>query len=190
MSGMRKVVLVRHAAPAIRTDVASEEWVLSPDGRDAAVRLAEELRRSPPVAIASSPELKALETARILARAHAVDVSVYDGLREHQRRTVTHLPKEVWERSIAELFRRADDVVFGEESARAALTRIRAAVFHIMRAHPRGDLWIVTHGTVLALLLGSITGEDAHRIWQRMPLPCWCVLSDPPLTVLEQPAGV
>jgi len=58
---MAGLILVRHAMPMATPDVAPEDWPLASEGREAALRLRDNL---PPGAyVVSSPERKARETA-------------------------------------------------------------------------------------------------------------------------------
>jgi broad specificity phosphatase PhoE len=59
-----------------------------------------------------------------------------------------------------------DRVVFGEESAAAALTRFSRAVEGL------GDgAVVVSHGTVISLYVAAQTGRDAFELWQSLELP-------------------
>jgi broad specificity phosphatase PhoE len=113
---MRKLVLVRHAMPIVRADVPSEAWALSPAGRDAAAQLGERLRAVAPTVVISSPEPKAYETVQIVSSALSVPLRRDDGLREHRRRTVPLMAPRDFERAMAAVFERSDELVLGEET--------------------------------------------------------------------------
>lgn len=185
-----KVILLRHGAPEIEAGVASTHWRLSDAGRDAARRTAERLRAFDVVAIVSSQEPKARETADIVARASSRPVFELAALREHARKTAGHLDRETFARSVANLFEHPDERVFGEETAAQALKRFRGAISEILRAHASGDLVVVSHGTVIALFVADLTGESGIGLWRSMAMPSWFVLSRSPLDVLEGPCDV
>ena len=82
------------------------------------------------------------------------------------RRTVGWLNPEDLDRGIRELFERPGKVVFGEESAAAALARFEAAV-----AGLREPAVVVTHGTVLSLYAAPRIGRDVYELWGGLELP-------------------
>ena len=160
------MLLVRHSAPELDPSVPSEEWRLSEGGRLRCRALAERLAEQRPQALVASTEPKARETAELIAPALGLDVQLSDGLRESARRTVGWLGPDEIDRGIRELFERRDEVVFGEESASAALARFEAAV------DPLPDTAVVvTHGTVLSLYVAARTGRDPYELWRSLDLP-------------------
>jgi broad specificity phosphatase PhoE len=160
------LLLVRHSAPELDPSTPSEEWRLSEDGRRRCRPLAERLARYEPRVLLASSEPKARETAELVAPALGLEVQLSDGLRETERRTVGWLTPEDLDRRIWELFERPGDVVFGEESAAAALARFEAAVAGL----PEPAV-VVTHGTVLSLYAAPRIGRDAYELWGSLELP-------------------
>lgn len=160
------MLLVRHSAPEVDPSVPSDEWPLSEEGRRRCGPLAERLAGYGPLVLLASTEPKARETAELVAPPLGLDVRLSDGLRETARRTVGWLQSKELERGIRALFRRPDEVVFGEESGTAALARFRAAVGGL----PEPAV-VVTHGTVLSLYAATRTGRDAFDIWRSLELP-------------------
>jgi broad specificity phosphatase PhoE len=149
------VWFVRHAAVERRLDVPAAEWELSAEGREAARALA--ARLAPVPRVLSSPEPKALDTARPLAAESGVELEVDERLREVAR--ATNLPTYDEHRQAVRRYL-AGDVVDGWEAAADARRRFAAAVEGVDAAA------VVTHATVLALFLGY----DAER-WERIALP-------------------
>jgi broad specificity phosphatase PhoE len=160
------LLLVRHSAPELDPSAPSEEWRLSEDGRRRCGPLAERLARYEPRVLLSSSEPKARETAELVAPALGLEMQVSDGLRETARRTVGWLAPEDLDRGIRELVERPGEVVFGEESAAAALARFEAAVAGL----PEPAV-VVTHGTVLSLFAAPRIGRDAYELWGSLELP-------------------
>jgi broad specificity phosphatase PhoE len=160
------LLLVRHSAPTIDPSVPSEEWRLSEEGRRRCGPLAERLAACGPRALLASTEPKARETAELVAPALGLGVQLSDGLREAARRTVGWLAPEDLDRGIRELFERPGEIVFGEESAAAALARFEAAVDGV----PEPGV-VVTHGTVLSLYAAARTGRDPYELWRSLELP-------------------
>ena len=144
----------------------SQEWRLSEEGRRRCGPLAERVAAYQPQVLVSSPEPKARETAELIAEPLGLDVKLEDGLRETARRTVGWLPRHQLELGIKALFDRPDQIVFGEESANAALNRFEAAVDGL----PERAV-VVTHGTVLSLYVAAKTGRDPFELWRSLELP-------------------
>lgn len=119
-----------------------------------------------PRTLLASTEPKARETAELIASVLGLEVQLSDALRETARRTVGWLTPDQLERSIRELFERPGEVVFGEESAAAALARFERAVADL----PEPAI-VVSHGTVISLFAASRTGRVPFRIWQALGLP-------------------
>lgn len=160
------MLLVRHSAPELDPSAPSEEWRLSEDGRRRCGPLAERLARYEPRVLLASSEPKARETAELVAPVLGLEMQVSDGLRETARRTVGWLAPEDLDRGIRELFERPGEVVFGEESAAAALARFEAAVAGL----PEPAV-VVTHGTVLSLYAAPRIGREPHELWRSLELP-------------------
>ncbi len=114
----------------------------------------------------SSPEPKARETAELIALPLGLEVQFVDGLRETARRTVGWLEPDELERGIRALFDRPDEVVYGEESASAALARFEAVVAEL----PERAV-VVSHGTVISLYVAAKTGRDPFELWRSLELP-------------------
>lgn len=160
------LLLVRHSVPELDPAVPSEEWRLSEEGRRRCRPLAERLAAFRPRVLVSSPEPKARETAELIAPVLGLEVQLSDGLRETARRSVPWLQRDVLERGIRDLFARPNEIVFGEESAAAALKRFSAAVDGLPEAAV-----VVTHGTVLSLYVAAKTGRGGFEVWRSLELP-------------------
>jgi broad specificity phosphatase PhoE len=160
------LLLVRHSAPELDPSIPSQEWRLSEEGRRRCGPLAERVAAYRPELLVSSPEPKARETAELIAPSLGLDVQLEDGLRETARRTVGWLTRGHLELGIKALFDRPDQIVFGEESASAALARFEAAVAGV----PERAV-LVTHGAVLSLYVAAKTGRDPFELWRSLDHP-------------------
>jgi broad specificity phosphatase PhoE len=160
------VLLVRHSLPELDRARPAEEWRLSEEGRRRCGPLAARLREHGPTAILSSTEPKARETAELIGEELGLAVRESAALRETARRTVPWLEAEELRRSIQTLFERPDEVVYGEESASAALARFSAAVDGLDERTV-----VVSHGTVISLYAAARTGRDAYELWSGLELP-------------------
>lgn len=147
--------LVRHAAVEVDPAVPPHEWRLTAEGRAAAEELA---ARLPSVArVVSSDEAKAVATAEPIARANRVELAFDERLREVRRERA--LPDYETHRAAVRNYL-AGEPVDGWEPREQASARIREAVAGLDRAA------VVTHATVLALLLGW-----SFERWEALRLP-------------------
>ena len=71
---------------------------------------------------------------------------------------------------LADFFRRPDELVFGQESAAAALKRFAAAVRDLMDETEDDEL-VVSHGTVISLLLAQGGNGSPMELWSSLKSP-------------------
>ncbi|GGK89673.1 histidine phosphatase family protein [Deinococcus radiotolerans] len=146
------LLLVRHARAAGQEPGAD----LTVEGHAGAAALVPALRGLGVTRIVSSPWRRAVDTAAPLAAALGLPVTPDDRLTE---RVLSGEPRADWPDRLRDSF--ADDTLTlpGGESGLAARARGRAA----LDAHrdPAGVTVIVTHGNLLALLLGLDFGAWA-----------------------------
>ncbi|MDP4332185.1 histidine phosphatase family protein [Curtobacterium sp. A7_M15] len=149
-----------HAQVVVDPAVPIESWGLSADGRAraagaAAVAWGPGVRR-----IVSSTEQKAIDTAVILADAVGLAHSTEAALGEIDRSATGYLPPAEFEAVVDAFFAAPDDSVRGWERAVDAQTRIVRAVGALTDP---GDVTIVSHGAVGALLLADLRGVPISR---------------------------
>ncbi len=161
------LILVRHSLPRVVGDISSTLWGLSEGGRAAAARLAERLVTFQPVAIVSSPEPKAEETARIIAGCLELEVTGDEGFVEQRRPGLTFGTHADFEASIRRIFENPAERPFGGESADEAYARFEKSLCD----HAARPLVVVTHGTVLTLFVSRKTGLDPMTLWTDLKLP-------------------
>jgi broad specificity phosphatase PhoE len=154
------LLLVRHSVPAPDPSVPSEEWRLSEEGRSLCGPLAIQVGAHEPRRLLTSPEPKALETAELIAPVLGLDVEIEDGLRETARE------QNVLHERIRQLFAKPDEVVFGEESASAALARFSRVVEGVEE-----QAAFVTHGTVISLYVAGSDPDGGFEYWKTLGLP-------------------
>jgi broad specificity phosphatase PhoE len=172
---MRKLILIKHARPQVDPDISSEHWKLSEEGREKSLALAQSLREFEFASIISSSEPKAIETAEILGQALAKAVRTGNDLFEHDRSNVPHMESREFISMMALFFKEPDRLVLGNETADEAYERFADAVDEIIAAE-KGNVAIVTHGTVLALFAQRRAGQDPFTVWRRMGLPSFLAL--------------
>jgi probable phosphoglycerate mutase len=166
-----RIFLVRHGATLLTAEdrfAGSIDVALSDEGREQVCRLAARLSDENIIAAYASPLDRTMETARFLAAPHGLEVQSRDGLREishgHWEQRTRHeveaqFPEEAaaWEE---------DPYTFappGGESGLAVTARALPVLMEIVRAHPSGNVLIVSHKATIRLLLSSLLGFDPRR---------------------------
>jgi broad specificity phosphatase PhoE len=182
---MHHLILVKHSQPQIVTAVPAAQWRLSDEGRRRNAALAERLAAYQPAAIVASREPKAMETGYTVASILDAPFVTVEGLHEHDRGGVGWLEPADFEAAVARLFSHPTELVFGRETAVQARERFAAAVDAAIAAHPAGNLAIVAHGTVIALLVAARAGVAPFSLWRRLGLPSFVVLSLPDMALVE-----
>jgi probable phosphoglycerate mutase len=166
-----RIFMVRHGATVLTDEdrfAGVTDVELSEEGREQARRLAERLSHAKITAIYASPLGRTVETARILAAPHDLEVQTRDGFREishghwegMKRRDVEEkFPAEIaeWEK---------DPYTFappGGESGLAVTARALPALIDLVRDHPGEKILVVSHKATIRLLLSSLLGFDPRR---------------------------
>ena len=170
-SGTTRVFMVRHGSTVLSSEdrfAGVTDVALSDEGRAQAERLAERLASEKLDAIFASPLGRTVETARILAAPHGLEVQLRDGLREishgHWEQMTRHEVEAKYPEEAAEWEK--DPYTFappGGESGLAVTARALPVLIEIVRAHPDKDILIVSHKATIRLLLSSLLGFDPRR---------------------------
>lgn len=152
------VWFVTHAEPVVDPAAPIESWGLSPVGRARAGAW-----RAPAACpVVSSTERKAIETAELVADGRSVEQD--PALGEIDRSATGYLPLDEFDAVVEAFFARPSESVRGWERAVDAQERIVAAV----RSHAcAGDVVLVSHGAVGALLLASLSGRPIARTFEQ-----------------------
>jgi probable phosphoglycerate mutase len=166
-----RVFMVRHGDTVLSAEdrFAGETDVeLSEKGREEARRLAERLRGEKITAVYASPLGRTVETARIIAEPHHLQVQTCDGFREishgHWEGMKRHEVEEKFPKEMAEWEK--DPYTFapaGGESGLAVTARALPALIDLVRKHPGESILIVSHKATIRLLLSSLLGFDPRR---------------------------
>jgi broad specificity phosphatase PhoE len=166
-----RVFMVRHGATVLSAEdrfAGVTDVELSEEGREQARRLADRLSHAKITAVYASPLGRTVETARILAAPHDLEVQTCDGFREishghwegmTRREVEEKFPEEMaeWEK---------DPYTFappGGESGLAVTARALPALIDLVREHPGEKILIVSHKATIRLLLSSLLGFDPRR---------------------------
>ena len=165
------VYFVTHPDVLIDPAVPVPDWPLSLRGRERMARV----RALPWIgrvrAVWCSAERKARDGAEILASHLGLSVQVLTELGENDRTATGYLPKAEFEVVADEFFARPHESVRGWERAIDAQRRIVGAVTAVLNASAdgEGDIAIVAHGGVGALLLCHLRGDPIGRSHDQPP---------------------
>ncbi len=178
----RILLLVKHAAPRVDPALPPPTWSLSDQGRAVCVPLAAALRAFAPAFAVASTEPKAVETARLVSAALGVPLETAEGLHEQERGTLPFFADPAafaaWAK---DMFARPSERVLAGESADEAHSRFATALAEVLERRPRGNAVVVTHGTVISLLVARALGSDPFALWSGLALPSFVALSLPRL---------
>ena len=170
-SSTARVFIVRHGATVLSAEdrfAGETDIPLSDEGREQTRHLARRLRTEKISAVYSSPLGRTMETARILAEPHGLEVQPREGLREishghweqlTRREVEEKFPEEMseWEK---------DPYTFapqGGESGLAVTARALPVLLDLVRKHQASCILIVSHKATIRLLLSSLLGFDPRR---------------------------
>lgn len=184
---MSSLYLVRHAETAPDFSRPAFTWPLTEAGRVAASALAQQIDWETVGLVASSPETKAIETARALMnRTPVLPITVIDDLRELTAPLV-HNPDD-FRRQLAMLF--AGHPECGWEAPEAALARMMDAAHRARhQARPKRAV-IVSHGRILTLLLSHLMHcPPTLSLWEQIAMPD-IALVDLEAHAIERPFGI
>ena len=162
----RRLLWIRHAQVCPDPATPARAWPLTPEGRDAAVRLGRSLTGLlPPVSVVTSDERKAVETAEALCDALDLDgPQVCANLREVER---------PWTdgdyRAAAREYLRTGSAP-GWEPSDAVLERISLALAGHWRL--QGTTIAVGHGLSMSVWAAHVVeGLDAVQFWDDLTFP-------------------
>ncbi|HMJ05099.1 MAG TPA: histidine phosphatase family protein [Chthoniobacterales bacterium] len=173
-----RIFLVRHGATMLSAEdrfAGATDVALSDEGREQTKRLAERLRPEKVAAVYASPLGRTVETARILAAPHKLEVGTRDGLREisHGRwEQLTRLEVEQRFPSEAREWER-DPYSFAPEGGESGLdvtARALPVLLDLVRQHTAQEILVVSHKATIRLLLSSLLGFDPRRYRDNLDL--------------------
>ena len=161
---MASVHFITHPEVVIDPKVPVPDWPLSAVGMRR-MRLATERPWLAGVrSIFTSTERKAMDAAGVLAGKLGISPVAIEGLGENDRSATGYLPRTEFEAVADEFFAQPEVSVRGWERAADARRRIVGAVERAMSlVSLEGDVAIVSHGGVSALLLCHLKGVPISR---------------------------
>lgn len=181
---MATAYFLTHPDVLIDPAVPVPDWPLSPRGRQRMRQALVQPWVSGIRAIWSSPERKARDGADLLAAYLGLPVTELAGLGENDRSATGYLPRSAFEAMADLFFAHPQESIRGWERAVDAQRRIVAAVDHVLAGHGpadpaladsgpsatrAGDVAIVAHGAVGALLLCHLRGKAITRADDQPP---------------------
>lgn len=160
----RHVTFITHPDVLIDPAVPVPDWPLSERGRERMRTVLDQPWTAGLRSLFCSTERKAWDGAATLAEALGLPVTELEELGENDRSSTGYLPKLEFEAMADSFFARPEESVRGWERAADAQRRIVAAVDEVLRRAPaEGDIAIVSHGGVGALLLCHLQGRPISR---------------------------
>jgi broad specificity phosphatase PhoE len=166
-----RIFLVRHGATVLTAEdrfAGATNVQLSDEGREQVRRLAVRLQKENIAAIYASPLDRTVETAKILAEPHGLEVQTCDGLREISHGRWEEMTRKEVEKAFPDEAAawQKDPYTFapaGGESGLAVTARALPALMDIVREHPASSVLVVSHKATIRLLLSSLLGFDPRR---------------------------
>jgi len=185
---MASLIFVTHPEVVIDPQVPIPQWPLNETGRARMERFAEGLEGRNVSAVYASAERKAMDGAEIVAKRLGLPVRTHEDLGENDRSATGYIaPPEFWE-VVAEFFAHPTRSIRGWEKAADAQARIVTAVSRVAREEPTaGDIVIVSHGGVGALLTDHLQGVPIGK-GSRPSHPgggCYLVIDRDPLAIRD-----
>ena len=176
-----RVYLVRHGATELSAEdrfAGAIDVLLSEAGRDQARRLGERLAGEQIAVAYASPFARTMETARLVAAPHAIDVQPSEGLREIAHGRWEGKTRAEVEREFPDEYSRYEHDPYsfspqGGESGLQVTARALPALLQIVEQHCDQRILIVSHKATIRLLLSSILGFDPRKYRDRLDQsPC------------------
>jgi broad specificity phosphatase PhoE len=128
----------------------------------------------------ASKELKAQQTAQVIAQALKLPLGIEFDLHEHERPQAAGLnSREQFETQLSAFFDHPDRLIFGSESADEAYLRFSGTLDRLIKTYPQESLVLVSHGTVISLFVSRRCGVAPFHFWKQLGLPSIIVLSLP-----------
>jgi broad specificity phosphatase PhoE len=161
---MTTVHFITHPEVTIDPAVPVPDWPLSPLGWKRMHLALKQSWLAGVRTVFSSAERKARDAAAIIGGHLGLSPNIIEGLGENNRSATGYLPKPEFEAVADRFFASPDESVRGWERAVDAQRRIIGAVQRaIIMAPAEGDIAIVSHGGVGALLLCHLKDEPISR---------------------------
>lgn len=181
------LVLVRHAPTVPVAGVNSADWALEGNAHLLTGALAAQLRERYPVdVVVTSHEPKAVGTGRTLAARLGVPTVTAPGLEEHHRQRTALLEADQWQRTIRRFFANPHVLLFGQETGNEARARFERGLSAALAAQRGKRVAVVSHATVLSLLLAEPNSVPPYDLWRTLRMPEALVVNPASLEIIER----
>ena len=176
-----RLYLVRHGATELSTEdrfAGAIDVLLSDAGREQARRLGQRLAGEEITVAYASPFQRTMDTARLIAAPHAVEVKPNDGIREIAHGRWEGKTRAEVEREFPEEYSRYEHDPFsfspqGGESGLQVTARALPALLRIIEENCDRQILVVSHKATIRLLLSSLLGFDPRKYRDRLDQsPC------------------
>ena len=169
---------ITHPEVVIDPSVPVPDWPLSPQGVRRMGLATEQPWMNRVGAVFSSAERKATDAARLVADRLSLSPVIIAELGENDRSATGYLPKAEFEATADLFFAHPDESVRGWERAAEAQRRIVTVMERVIAEAPEhGDVAVISHGGVGALLLCHLKGVPISRAEDQPSAGGGCVYS-------------
>jgi len=155
--------IARNAETTVDMDTPVSKWLLSTEGRQQTEKLAG-LKVD---AIASSDEIKAVQTAEPLSRKLDLHIDKYPALRELNRDRSPPMDNKTWNFGVKYAMKNPDKSKFEWEKASSALARFSEKIQELDLAYNKRRILVVSHGIVVSMYFAQLLGK-LHAAFERM----------------------
>lgn len=167
---MSRIFFITHPEVVIDPNVPVPQWGLSDEGRNRAMSLLGHPWVKEINLIYSSEELKAHQTAEIIANHLNLEVRTNSKLGEVDRSSTGFLHEPDLSKTVKEFFENPDKSIAGWESAEMAQKRIAHCVENIISTNPPANIAFISHGMVGGLLMSYLKKIPIHRRYMQRNL--------------------
>ncbi|QKS71621.1 histidine phosphatase family protein [Paenalkalicoccus suaedae] len=175
---MSKLIFVKHSIPEMNSDLPHHEWQLSVEGKDQALKLANQLRSFKVNKFYSSEERSSIETTYLIASELLKRWEPVQGI-SHDCQVVTAMkyPKPIWKEKIKQFLTMKDHVILGNETASDVKTRIKLELEKLIsNVGSNEDICVITSSITMALFIEDYSSNQASELWDGFLEPIIAVI--------------
>ncbi|MEO8033941.1 MAG: histidine phosphatase family protein [Acidobacteriota bacterium] len=171
-----RVFLVRHGATVLSSEdrfAGAVDVELSDGGRHQARRLGARLAAQALAAVYASPMSRTMETARLVAEPHRLDVTPVPDLREIAHGRWEGKTRAEVESQFPEEYSRYEHDPFsfaptGGETGLQVIARSLPSLLSLVERHKGANILLVSHKATIRLLISSLLGFDSRKYRDRL----------------------
>lgn len=156
-----------HPQVQIDANIPVPDWGLSDIGRTRTLAIGKRASLDKTMAIVSSAEKKAVETAEIVASFLSIKPTQIAAMHENDRSATGFLPPDEFERIADLFFKHPKKSIKGWERAIDAQARIVSETRALCNRQTSGDILVVGHGGVGTLLYAHFANKPISRIYDQ-----------------------